>query len=61
MGNIIPQICKKFDCFFIYSKKNNNEDLSEYLINKELKEYILTDINIVRPCNNNNKDLFFSI
>ena len=60
MGNIIPQICKKFDCFFIYSKKNNNEDLSEYLINKELKEYILTDAEIVAPYFSK-KNLFFSV
>lgn len=60
MGNIISQICKKFDCFFIYSKKNNNEDLSEYLINKELKEYILTDTEIVAPYFSK-KNLFFSV
>ncbi len=60
MGNIIPKICKNFDCFFIYSKKNNNEDLSEYLINKELKEFILKDTEIVSPYFSK-KNLFFSI
>lgn len=61
MGNIITQMYNKITSLYY---KNNNEELTEFLINKnELKEFIL-DANIQQPQNNlkyNDKISYFFI
>ena len=56
MGNFISQVYKKFECFNIYYKNNNNVELTEFLINKD--ELVLEEKILLK---NSEKTVFFFI